>query len=138
MVATLTAPRVGSAVFVIDEYGRLLLGVREKEPHRGQWVLPGGKVEPFETIEEAAQREIREETGLEIQVDRKIDIVEIINPPHEHRIIVYTQASPVGGRLNGSSDLSSAHFFARHEIAELDLTPAVRDVLTRHGWLRVG
>jgi len=135
MAATLTAPRVGSAVLVVDDEDRLLLGIRDKEPHRGKWVLPGGRIEPFETIEDAARREILEEAGLEIRVGRRIDVVEIIDPPHEHRVIVYTLASPVGGAVRGSSDLSTARFFARDEIRALDLTPAVREVLARHGWL---
>lgn len=135
MTPTLTSPRVGSAVFVVDDDGRLLLGVREKDPHRGKWVLPGGKVEPFETLEDAARREIREETGLDIVVSRTLDVVEIIDPPIEHRIIVYAQASPVGGTLNSASDLSAARFFARDELGTLDVTPAVGEVLRKHGWI---
>src|SRR4051812_43060202 len=48
-----TLPRVGSAVIVIDGES-VLLGVRNKEPHRGKWVLPGGKIRPFESIDDAA------------------------------------------------------------------------------------
>ncbi|HEV7806007.1 MAG TPA: NUDIX domain-containing protein [Solirubrobacteraceae bacterium] len=135
MTTTMTSPRVGSAVFVVDDDGRLLLGVRDKEPFRGKWVLPGGKVEPFETLEDAARREILEETGLDIKVSRTLDIVEIIDPPREHRIIVYALASPIGGRLVASSDLTSARFFAREELLGLDVTPAVDAVLRKHGWL---
>ncbi|HEX8103246.1 MAG TPA: NUDIX domain-containing protein [Solirubrobacteraceae bacterium] len=135
MSTTMTAPRVGSAVLVVDEDGRLLLGVRNKDPHRGKWILPGGGVEPFESIEDAARREIREETGLEIEVDRTMDVVQIIDPPHEHRIIVYTLARPIGGRMTAASDLSGARFFAADELHDLDFTPAVRDLLERHGWL---
>ena len=135
MSTTMTSPRVGSAVFVVDDDGRLLLGIRDKEPCLGKWVLPGGKVEPFETLEDAARREILEETGLDIKVTRTMDVIEIIDPPHEHRIIVYALASPVGGRLAAASDLSSARFFAREELAGLDVTPAVGEVLRKHGWL---
>ena len=134
MTTAMTSPRVGSAVFVVDDHGRLLLGIRDKEPFRGRWVLPGGRVEPFETLEDAARREILEETGLDIKVSRTLDVVEIIDPPHEHRIIVYALASPVGGRLIASSDLSSARFFGRDELAGLDATPAVDAVLRKHGW----
>src|SRR3954447_2705217 len=79
-------PRIGSAVIVLDG-GSVLLGVRDKEPNRGKWVLPGGKVRPFESIDEAARREIREETGLEIAVERQLGVWEIIEPPAEHRVI---------------------------------------------------
>jgi len=128
-------PRIGSAVVVISG-DRVLLGVRGKEPNRGKWILPGGKVEPFETIEAAAKREIKEETGLEIEVDGPVAIKEIINPPGEHRVIVYNSARPVAGDLSASSDLEDVRFCSRAELKSLDLSDAVRDVLRDLGWLR--
>ncbi|QWF79177.1 NUDIX hydrolase [Amycolatopsis sp. CA-230715] len=49
---------------VHDADGRLLLVLRANDPGRGQWSLPGGKVEPGETDAEAVSREMSEETGL--------------------------------------------------------------------------
>jgi ADP-ribose pyrophosphatase YjhB (NUDIX family) len=121
-------PRVGSAVVVIDD-GRVLLGVRDKEPHRGKLVLPGGKVRPFESIGEAAEREILEETGIRIEVERQLGVWEIIEPPAEHRVIVYSQARPVGGELRASSDLSDARYYRLDELDGLDMTDTVRAVL---------
>jgi 8-oxo-dGTP diphosphatase len=121
-------PRLGSAVVVLDG-DRVLLGVRNKEPNRGRWVLPGGKVNPFESIDAAAQREIREETGLEVIVERQLGVWEIINPPAEHRVIVYSLATPVGGALRASSDLSEVKFYSRDELSTIDLTETVRGVL---------
>jgi 8-oxo-dGTP diphosphatase len=127
-------PRVGSAVLVVDD-DRLLLGVRGKAPHEGRWVLPGGGVRAFETIGAAARRELREETGLDIELDGTLDIVEIIDPPHEHRVIVYSRGRPVGGTVRASSDLIDVRFVPRREVKDLDLTPAVRALLERHGWV---
>jgi 8-oxo-dGTP diphosphatase len=121
-------PRVGSAVIVIDG-DAVLLGVRAKEPHRGKWVLPGGKVRPFESIDDAARREIREETGLEISVESQLGVWEIIEPPAEHRVIVYSIGRPIGGTLKASSDLADVRYWSIAELEELDLTPTVRSVL---------
>ncbi len=121
-------PRIGSAVIVIDGES-VLLGVRNKDPHRGKWVLPGGKVRPFESIDEAARREIREETGLEIEVEGQLGVWEIIEPPAEHRVIVYSIARLVGGTLKASSDLSDVRFWNIAELDTVDLTPTVRNVL---------
>jgi 8-oxo-dGTP diphosphatase len=128
-------PRIGSAVVVADGQ-RVLLGQRGKEPNRGKWVLPGGKIEAFETIEDAAVREIREETGLEIQLTGVATVREIVNPPHEHRIIVFSEARAVGGRLAASSDLESVRFCSREDLADLDLSEVVGGVLEELGWLQ--
>jgi 8-oxo-dGTP diphosphatase len=127
-------PRVGSAVIVIDQE-RVLLGARAKDPNRGKWILPGGKIEPFESIEEAARREIREETGLEIELLGPATIKEIIDPPGEHRVIIYSKAQPVGGRMAASSDLDDVRFFSRADLRHLDVSYVVRDVLVELGWL---
>ncbi|MGA2736190.1 MAG: NUDIX domain-containing protein, partial [Bryobacteraceae bacterium] len=63
-----TLPRIGSAMIVKDEANRILLGKRDKDPQRGSWVLPGGKIRAFESIAEAAARELEEETGLKVEV----------------------------------------------------------------------
>ena len=131
-MSTRTIPRLGSAVILIDG-DRILLGRREKDPQRGKWVLPGGGVQPFESVEEAAKRELLEETGLVIEVDKQVGVFEIIDPPHEHRVIVYSLGRPVGGELRASSDLSELRFVARESLPDFELTPFVRRVLERIG-----
>lgn len=61
-------------VVITDAQGRILVMERGTEPFKGCWVLPGGIVEPGETVENAAVREALEETGLELRVERLIGV----------------------------------------------------------------
>src|SRR3954469_7876421 len=63
-----------------DEAGRLLLVRRANEPGRGLWSVPGGRVEPGETSEEAVVREVAEETGLRVVVTGLAGVVERAAP----------------------------------------------------------
>src|SRR5712692_6514333 len=107
-----TLPRVGSALLVQDESKRILLGKRNKDPQRGYWVIPGGKIHAFEAIAEAATRELEEEAGLIVNVGDQFRVYEILNPPNEHRIVIYSWAKVIGGVLKASDDLSEIRFFS--------------------------
>ncbi len=130
-------PRLGSAAIVVDEHNRVLLGRRNKEPNFGRWVLPGGKIEPFETIEDAVRREVAEETGLQVDVTGQVGTFQIIDPSrHEHRVIVYSWARPVAGEVGANSDLLDLAFVTPDEVRSMDVTEIVREVLTYAGWLK--
>lgn len=128
-------PRVGSALLVRDELNRVLLGKRNKDPQRGSWVIPGGKIHPFETIAQAATRELAEETGLIVEVQRQFAVYEIVNPPQEHRIVVYSWGKAVGGTPRASDDISELKFFTLSELQGLETTPLVRKVLQDVGFI---
>jgi len=128
-----TLPRVGSALLVRDETNRILLGQRNKDPQRGFWVIPGGKIHAFERIADAAAREIHEETGLAVQVGEPFRVYEIVNPPNEHRIVIYSWAKVIGGVPKASDDLSSVRFFRADELSNIQLSPLVRTVLEDAG-----
>jgi 8-oxo-dGTP diphosphatase len=128
-------PRVGSALIVRDEANRILLGKRNKDPQRGNWVLPGGRIHAFESIAEAAARELEEETGLKVEVQSQFRVYEVINSPQEHRVIIYSWARAVGGELRASDDLSDAKFVSLRDLGALPLTPLVERVLRDAGYI---
>src|SRR5580704_19175126 len=129
-------PRIGSALLVRDEVNRILLGKRNKDPQRGAWVIPGGKIHAFESIAGAAARELQEETGLSVEVGLQFRVYEIVNPPNEHRIVIYSWAKVVAGTLKASDDLSAVRFFRAEELGQIALTPLVRRVLEDAGLLQ--
>jgi 8-oxo-dGTP diphosphatase len=72
-------PRVVRCVGAVvhDDSGRLLLIQRDHDPHGGLWSLPGGRIEPGESAEQALVREVREETGLDVVPQRPVGSVTI-------------------------------------------------------------
>lgn len=128
-------PRIGSALLVRDEANKILLGLRNKDPQRGCWVIPGGKIHAFESIAQAAAREIEEETGLKVNVGDQFGVYEIINPPHEHRIVIYSWGTVVEGAPKASDDLSEVRFFSIEELGDTPMTPLVRRVMADAGLL---
>ena len=129
-------PRIGSALLVRDETNRILLGKRNKDPQRGSWVIPGGKIRPFESIGDAAARELREETGLEVKVKEQFRVYEILDPPDEHRIVIYSWGTLVGGTAKASDDLAELAFFSPAQLLDLQTSPLVRQVLRDAGLLK--
>jgi 8-oxo-dGTP diphosphatase len=127
-------PRIGSAVVVRDG-DAVLLARRAKEPNRGRWIFPGGRIEPFESIREAGERELLEETGLQVEIEDQIGAFEIIQPPDEHRVIIYSWARPIAGTMRPASDVSELRFVTRDELALLDLSEVVARVARVIGWL---
>src|SRR5437867_4102717 len=107
-------PRLGCAG-LIRRGDQVLLGKRNKEPNRGLWVLPGGGVEFCETFAQTLERELREEAGINVEVRNVFKTYELINPPSEHRIIVYLIADHLSGEPVASSDLSEVRFFGSRE-----------------------
>jgi 8-oxo-dGTP diphosphatase len=124
-------------LLVKDERGRVLLGQRNKDPQRGSWVIPGGKIQAFERIAETAARELQEETGLTVEVGSQFRVYEIVNPPIEHRIVIYSWARVTGGTPKASDDLSEVRFFRPDELDDISVTPLVRMVLQDAGLLQV-
>jgi len=125
-------PRLGCAG-LIRRGDEVLLGKRNKEPNRGLWVLPGGGVEFGESFAKTLERELWEETRIKIDVQGIFKVFELINPPSEHRVIVYVNGNYRSGEPIASSDLSEVRFLNRDELKEMSrnglISPFVEKVM---------
>jgi len=96
-------PRVGVATIVMNVGRNVLLGRSTKEQTKGQWIIPGGKIEPFETIQEASTRETFEETGIEVGNQEMLFISERIDrETNDHRLVIYVEGQARGGVLRST------------------------------------
>ena len=123
-------PVVAVGAFVFDASGRVLLIERGQPPGVGLWTVPGGKLEPGETLAQGVTRELREETGLTVEVGPFVCVVERIGDDH-HFVILDYLAHAIGGELRAGSDVRAARFVADDELAQLPLTDGLVAVLER-------
>lgn len=69
----------------MNEKGQVLLQQRNKEPEKGYWSIPGGKLEWMETFEDAVKREVKEECGVDIKVEKLLGICDhIVKNENQH------------------------------------------------------
>jgi len=126
-------PCVGAVVH--DEGGRLLLVRRGTEPGRGLWSVPGGRVEPGESAEDAVVREVEEETGVRVRVGRLVGTVERDGPGGVVYVIDDFEAHLEEGtaeRLRAGDDADEARWFTTDEVERLPCVDGL--VETLRGW----
>jgi ADP-ribose pyrophosphatase YjhB (NUDIX family) len=110
---------------------RLLLVRRGSPPQAGRWSLPGGRVERGETLADALEREVREETGLETRCGRFVGWVERIGPRH-HFVILDFAVAVRGGTLHAGGDADEVAWVAREDLTELPLVDGLEGFLRDH------
>ena len=128
-------PIVGVGAVII-EAGRVLLVKRRYEPLAGRWSLPGGTLELGETLETGVAREMREETGLEIEVGPVIEVFDRIIVDAEQRVryhfvLVDYLCWPIGGDLQAGSDVDDAVLVEPDALDAYDLTVKAKAVIAR-------
>jgi 8-oxo-dGTP diphosphatase len=124
---------VGGIVFQGD---RVLLVKRGKEPGLGQWSIPGGIVEVGETVTRAVQREMKEETGLQVEILSLVEVFERILPNGQggilyHFVILDYLCSIKGGRLMAGSDVTEAIFSPLLQLGSLGVSPETERVIVK-------
>jgi 8-oxo-dGTP diphosphatase len=124
-------PCVGA--IVRDDKGRLLVVQRGHPPAAGTWTLPGGRVEPGETHERACVRELLEETGLSVEVGRRVGQVERNAPGGDTYVIDDYACRVIGGALRAGDDAADARFVTDSELAGLPLAPLLWETLLEWG-----
>lgn len=132
-------PVAGAAVICLHG-NHVLLIQRGREPNRGRWSYPGGKIDAGETAREAALREALEETGLEVALESVVDVYDAIIPPYHYCVTDYLARPAIETveppPLTPQSDAMDARWVPVDATAEYDLTPAMQRVLRRALWLR--
>ena len=119
---------------VVSDGDRIVLIKRGGEPYRGWWGLPGGAVELGETVVEALRREVWEETGLEVEIDRFLTYKDAVNRDAAdrvrfHYVILFFAARPVGGTLRARDDAADAVWVPWDQLPSYRLIPGTEQVL---------
>lgn len=123
-------PSVGA---VVVDQGRLLMIRRGRGPATGQWSVPGGRVEFGETLAQAVEREVAEETGLVVTCGSFIGLVERIGAGY-HYVILDFWAHLIHPRpLEAGDDAAEAAWVALDELSALDLVDGMLEFLIDHG-----
>jgi 8-oxo-dGTP diphosphatase len=125
---------VGAVVFKDD---RVLLVRRGKAPASGLWAIPGGRVELGETLQEAAEREIREETGITVKAREPVFTFDVVDRDDTggirfHYVIVDLMADYVAGELRPGDDALDARWVSPEKIKNLNLSEMTRKFLHQH------
>ncbi|GHO96777.1 NUDIX hydrolase [Reticulibacter mediterranei] len=101
-----------SATFRIGVYAVIFDQERVLLAHRRDidwWNLPGGGMELDETVEEAMRREVREETGLDVAVER---LIGVYSKPQKQEVVLTFRCSVVGGTLSATEESRECRFFS--------------------------
>lgn len=122
---------VDGIVFV----GSMLVLVRRRnKPFKGQYALPGGFVEPGETVEQAVVREVEEETGLKTRVKKLFGVYsDPQRDPRGHVVTIVYLLDAVGGSLRSGDDAAGIKLFPLSELPKLafDHEKIIRDFIKR-------
>jgi ADP-ribose pyrophosphatase YjhB (NUDIX family) len=123
-------PVLAVSAVIQDEQGRVLLVERGKPPGQGLWSLPGGKVERGERLADACAREVREETGLEIECGELAGFAERITAGY-HFVILGFRCAIRGGSPRAGGDARAVRWVGPADLDGLPHTEGLREVL---GW----
>ncbi len=104
-------PVPAAGVIVFDDAGRLLWVRRALEPRRGLWTLPAGFVEYDEHVAQCAVREAREETGLDVAIERLFGAYMAMDDPRTRVVLLLYLARVTGGELRAGDDADDVGYF---------------------------
>lgn len=129
-------PFVGVGALIFDGGNNILLVERGGEPLKGYWSIPGGVLETGEKLADAIRREVREETGLEVELLSIFEIFERIMPDPEgrteyHYVLIDYLCRPLSGRLEPATDVTRAAWVSQQELRDYRLTGVTLEVIER-------
>lgn len=120
-------PVVATGVAVV-EGDEILLIRRGRAPHVGMWAVPGGKVDLGETLAEAATREVKEETGLLVELDEIVWVGEFIDEDN-HLVLIDFLGRPTGGEVVAGDDATEFQWVRIEDAFGLDMPDTMYGLL---------
>jgi len=120
------SPVVGvGAVVIKDE--KVLLVKRGVDPNKGLWAIPGGSLKLGETLQEGAEREIMEETGIIIRAKEPVYSFDFFERDGDgrirfHYVIVDMMADYIGGEVQGADDALEARWVSPEELKDMEVS----------------
>jgi len=126
-------PVPASCLVVIDSRDRVALVKRNVAPRKGHWCLPGGFMELGEGPEEAALRELLEETGLTGHIERLLGVMSTPNAQYHTVLMIAYLVREFSGVLLPGDDASEAAWFAQQDLPEIAFTSHSHFIATYYG-----
>jgi mutator protein MutT len=128
-------PLIGVGALIIHQ-SEILIVKRANEPAKGLWSVPGGVVELGEQLHEALKREVREETGLEVDVERLLDAVDNIVFDEEdriryHYVLLDYLCRLRDGALKAADDVHEIQWVSLEALQSLPITPTLNRVIAK-------
>jgi ADP-ribose pyrophosphatase YjhB (NUDIX family) len=122
---------VGCSASIFDEAQQNMLLIRRTDNHR--WAVPGGYMEPGESLSEACQREVREETGLAVEIRKLIGVYTSPNLLLEYAdgnkwqlVVLHFEAVSIEGEISVSDETAEIRYFSQSEAEQLEMSPLDR------------
>jgi 8-oxo-dGTP diphosphatase len=126
-------PLIGVGALIVDG-SRIVLVKRGQPPAKGEWSIPGGLVNVGETLDAAVRREAVEETGLEVEPEGLVELLERMfrdktGRVKYHYVLADFLCRVTGGTLAAGSDADAAIWVQREELHALQLAPVTLRVI---------
>ena len=104
---------------LVNSEGKILLVLRKNDPYKDMWCLPMGFAEVDENIQQAALRELEEETNVKGRVIRLLDAETVVSSHYGNMVIMAYEVEYVSGKIKAGDDAKDVRFFPINDLPEL-------------------
>jgi mutator protein MutT len=128
-------PIVGVGAVIVRD-GQVLIVRRANPPLQGEWSIPGGALDLGEKLRDGIAREVREETGLDVEVGQVLEVLDSIFPDSEgrtqyHYVLIDYLCHLRSGTLAAATDVSEVRWVRPEELEALGMKPVTIAVIRK-------